>query len=101
MDTAAMPTPEATLEQLRAALRTAITGAGGVALPGASDAFLCAAASEVAEAFQAHRQVMKRCRDQFLFYEQQHRAKATPEADAKADVNREFAALCTAVLHGD
>lgn len=47
------------------------------------------------------RQVVKRCRDQFLFYETQHRAKGTPEADAKADVNRDLAALCTAALAGD
>ncbi len=151
------------IERLRAALRDVITAAGGLALPGVTDDFLCGAAEEVRGAIKrAHardpmdfqgvlmavqcgdistgrarellrnwldglpanpppedvpnpfgmddnpaevctelRQVVARCRDQFLSYETQHRAKGTPEADAKADVNRDMAALCSAALAGD
>lgn len=35
---------------------------------------------------------------QFRFYEQQHRAKGTPEADAKAEVNRELAERIEAAI---
>ncbi len=35
---------------------------------------------------------------QFRFYELQHRAKHTPEADAKADTNRDLAARIEALL---
>jgi hypothetical protein len=35
---------------------------------------------------------------QFRFYEQQHRAKGTPDADAKAEVNREMAERIEALL---
>lgn len=151
------------IERLRAALRDVITAAGGVALPGVSDDFLCTAADEVrgalklalardpmdfqgvlmavqcggvstararellrnwlvgvaavpppddipnpfgmddnpAEVCNALRLVVAKCRDQFLTYERHHRAKGTPESDAKADVNRDLAAECTAVLAGD
>lgn len=36
---------------------------------------------------------------QFEFYEEQHRAKGTPEADAKADVNKDLAARMRAALN--
>lgn len=34
----------------------------------------------------------------FMFYEQQHAAKGTPEADEKARVNRQMADLCKEAL---
>lgn len=38
------------------------------------------------------RSAVEKARDQFLFYEQSHRAKGTPDADAKAEVNKALAA---------
>ena len=37
------------------------------------------------------RAAVEKARDQFLFYEEQHRAKHTEDADRKADVNKELA----------
>lgn len=42
--------------------------------------------------------VVEVCRDQFVFYEQSHRAKGTPEADEKAAVNRKLALMCQSAL---
>lgn len=42
--------------------------------------------------------MLKDCRQQFLFYEQQHRAKGTAESLEKAHVNSEFAIRITEVL---
>lgn len=41
---------------------------------------------------------LRKAADQFVSYERQHRAKGTPEADAKADVNAEMAAMCLAAI---
>lgn len=44
------------------------------------------------------------CAQQFEFYEQHHRAKGTPDADAKANVNRALADSVRALLariHGE
>lgn len=42
--------------------------------------------------------LIQACADQFRDYERQHRAKGTPEADAKAEVSAAFARRCTAML---
>ncbi|MBD3762608.1 hypothetical protein [Rhizorhabdus sp.] len=39
--------------------------------------------------------------EQFRFYEASHRAKGTPDADAKADVNDMLASRAEAALRGD
>jgi len=39
-----------------------------------------------------------KCRKQFDYYRQQHLAKNTPEANVKAIINGEFAAICDAAL---
>lgn len=41
---------------------------------------------------------LRRAADQFVFYERQHRAKGTPEADAKAEVNAQMTAMCLAAI---
>lgn len=46
------------------------------------------------------RQALIRDREQFMFYAQQHRAKGTPEADAKAEVNERLAADIGQLLDG-
>lgn len=46
----------------------------------------------------AARKTIKKCRDQFAFYEAQHRAKGTPDADAKAKVNAGMVAECDKTL---
>ena len=38
------------------------------------------------------------CEEAFRFYEQQHRAKGTPDADAKAEVNRALSEELEAIL---
>lgn len=51
--------------------------------------------------FQAAPDLLSLCRKaagQFRFYERQHRAKGTPEADAKAEVNAALAAEIEAVI---
>lgn len=40
------------------------------------------------------RAALQRAVQQFLIYESHHRAKGTPESDAKAEVNREMARVC-------
>lgn len=40
--------------------------------------------------------IIASCGRQFRSYEQQHRAKHTPDADAKAEVNETFALYCEA-----
>lgn len=42
--------------------------------------------------------MLGRCREQFLFYEQAHRAKGTPEGDLKAAVNAGYAEDIRALL---
>lgn len=42
--------------------------------------------------------VLTRCKDQFRYYEEQHRAKKTPDADAKAVVNAGMADMVEAAL---
>jgi hypothetical protein len=42
--------------------------------------------------------LIQACADQFREYERQHRAKGTPEGDAKAEVDAEFARRCLAML---
>lgn len=43
-------------------------------------------------------EMLERCKRQFTFYAQQHRLKLTPEADAKAEVNEQFATDIQEVL---
>lgn len=51
-----------------------------------------------AERTEALVAMLTRCREQFLFYEQAHRAKGTPEADLKAAVNAGYAEDIRALL---
>jgi predicted HAD superfamily Cof-like phosphohydrolase len=44
------------------------------------------------------RYAVDRSAEQFEYYEQQHKAKETPEADAKAEVNRQLADMCRKAL---
>jgi len=44
------------------------------------------------------REAVTRAAAQFSYYEQQHRAKGTADADAKADTNRDMAAMLRAAL---
>ena len=44
------------------------------------------------------REAVTRAAAQFDYYEQQHRAKGTSDADAKADTNRDMAAMLRAAL---
>lgn len=46
------------------------------------------------------RAMLERCASQFHFYEAQHRAKGTPEADEKAKVNGEFVRDIRVLLDG-
>lgn len=43
-------------------------------------------------------QALRKARDQFLFYAQQHEAKGTEDGAKKAQVNREMAAEMTKAL---
>jgi hypothetical protein len=43
-------------------------------------------------------EVLEKCRTQFGFYAEQHAAKHTPEADAKAKVNAQMVDMCTEAL---
>jgi hypothetical protein len=45
-------------------------------------------------------ELIQACAAQFREYERQHRAKGTPEADAKAEVNAAFAKRCEEALAG-
>lgn len=90
-------------ERLRAALRAVIVTCGGIAEPETSDDFLFLAPEEVRAVMKARgreRATLAKARAQFLFYEQQHRAKGTEDADRKAEVNRALAAEIQNVLDG-
>lgn len=49
-------------------------------------------------AMSVRAEALTKCEVQFLDYESQHRAKGTPEADAKAKVNADMAAMIDTVL---
>lgn len=52
----------------------------------------------LARDLQAARAMVKECGEQFRFYQKNHEAKGTPDADAKAKVNAEIAARCEALV---
>jgi hypothetical protein len=47
------------------------------------------------------REMLERSQQQFTFYAEQHRAKLTPEADEKAEVNESLALEIRAILDGE
>jgi hypothetical protein len=44
------------------------------------------------------KEALKRCAEQFRFYENQHLAKNTPNADVKAEANRAMAVMCEVLI---
>lgn len=58
-------------------------------------------AKEIARRCQAHEpmlEALKKAAAQFAFYGEQHRQKGTPDGDAKAATNVDFAEMCNAAI---